>query len=348
MYRGNSFYPLLTACLMLFGDVVRATSFNVMSFNFFAMKHIISTTGQDDRINGFYETLKANYEKDLDVIIFQEVWSDIYKDMLINQLNSIGYYNTPILNVNHVPQNGGVVIFTKHLPEGIQMYEYKNTRGVDGLAAKGILYVRVSKNDQTFHVFGTHTQSDVDSSKASPDDTGSQATRKLQFLEMQEFIKAQDVEKDDVVIIAGDFNIYSQPNSENLDFLLSMSQYPKDLAATQFKDATFDKVHNKLVGMDGSAKAFGCESSYDDGSNYCSCCLPSHYDYILPFYNHKAPKTNNFTVVPMKTIRPLPICVNSFLARLGRYVSATSPFCSKSILVNHLSDHYAVVGEYVF
>jgi endonuclease/exonuclease/phosphatase family metal-dependent hydrolase len=128
-----------------------------------------------------------------DVVVFSEAW--LHPGTVAIGMGLAGF-------CNHVydkrEMNGsGLAIYSKY---PIEDYDFLNfgaySAGPDSLADKAVLYAKINKGGRWFHVFGTHTNAEVDHFE----------TRVLQYGIIRSFIKSKVIAKDELVLIAGDLN----------------------------------------------------------------------------------------------------------------------------------------------
>ncbi|MDX8361308.1 sphingomyelin phosphodiesterase [Cytobacillus sp. IB215316] len=249
--------------------------FKLLQHNVFLMPTYASSWGQKDRATFISE---ADYIKGQDAIIFNELYDNNSSKILLNNIAEEYPFQTPVLGrskdgwdetlghySNIVPEDGGVAIISKWpILEQIQ-YVFEEGCGVDYFANKGFVYVKVEKEDDYYHIIGTHAQAD---------DTGcgtdeANRIRKTQFQEIAEFITDKDVPLDEVLFIGGDFNV----NRYNVDEYQSLIDTLNVNEPTQFTghSSTFDPETNEIVAY-----------KFPDG-------YPRYLDYIFLEKNHKQP-----------------------------------------------------------
>jgi len=158
-------------------------------FLIFPSKHIRSTPRRAVEIPKWIEQNGSQY----DVVVFSEAW--LYPGTVASGMELAGF-------CNHVydkrEMNGsGLAIYSKY---PIEDYDFLNfgaySAGADSLADKAVLYARINKEGRKFHVFGTHTNAEVDQFE----------TRVQQYSIIRNFIKSKGILKDELVLIAGDLN----------------------------------------------------------------------------------------------------------------------------------------------
>ncbi len=144
------------------------------------------------------------FDGDPDVVLLQEIWSIKARDRLIKDLSqkypyckhpqTIGAGATAL-------QASGLMVFSKYPLEDFAFKEFTNGIGGDKAARKGIVGVRLTKNERHAAVFTTHLQA---GGKRDP------SVKPDQLRECNEFMrKFVDDREDEIVVLAGDFNIRS-------------------------------------------------------------------------------------------------------------------------------------------
>jgi sphingomyelin phosphodiesterase len=237
----------------------RAEELNVLAYNIYMRPTTLFINGQSVRA----ELLPAAV-KGYDVIIFSEAWDNAVRAKLLRGLRPEYPHATRILDKSATFKpggNGGVIIVSRWPIEAQDQEGYNDvSTGTDSLAAKGVLYARISKRGRRYHVFGSHTQADPTSKEA--------AVRVRQFQIMKRFIDSKRIPAQEAVIIGGDFNVdklkYPQQYQEMLRILDAVHPTPRG------HPATFDPKVNKVA--DKGATEF--------------------LDYVLYSRAHLRPKTS--------------------------------------------------------
>lgn len=137
-----------------------------------------------------------------DVVVLQELMDKKYRT-LVNQLmkEDFPYQYGPTMDSK--PLSGGTVIYSHWPILSKDSIIYKDCNKIDCGSAKGALYVQIKKGSTLYHIFGTHLQATEGISTAVAD----KAARERQFTQLLEFIKKQDIAKNQAVTIVGDLNI---------------------------------------------------------------------------------------------------------------------------------------------
>ena len=180
-------------------DFMNRNVLNVMAYNIQMLPFgVVSEPLPNER----GDLLPAQISPYQDVVIVEEAFDDGPRnDHLKPAMQAAGFpYKTGILN-NYFPWNGGVMIFSRWPIETTDEYDFAlcGPNAQDCLANKGIMYARINKMGKKYHVFGTH----LDAGSDQPDIDA----KTLQFREIREFIKVQNIPEDEAVIYGGDFNV---------------------------------------------------------------------------------------------------------------------------------------------
>jgi len=263
--------------------------FQILSHNVYMLsKNLYPNWGQNQRAQLI---ANADYVQNHDLIIFNELFDNEASNILLGGMKKEYPYQTPVLgrstkdwdetagSYSYVAlEDGGVSIVSKWpIVEQIQ-HVYKNGCGVEALSNKGFVYVKVMKNNEPFHVIGTHTQStdEILCSKGEPEDI-----RASQMNEIKDFISEKQIPEDEVVFIGGDLNVMKKTNEydemlQNLD--VSEPDHYKGF------NATWDPTTNAIA-----------NENYPD--------LNAQYlDYVFVEKNHAQPR--NWSIEAKKIRSP--------------------------------------------
>ncbi|KAG0001662.1 hypothetical protein BGZ80_009230 [Entomortierella chlamydospora] len=216
MKISTSLLPLALAAVATVPSFTAAknVTLSVLTNNLYLMSKILYPNwGQDTRAQLI---ANSDYIKYHDVIVFEECWDSSPCGILRNGLQSQYPYQTPTVGSTKsgwdstsgsyssmIPENGGVVIMSKWPITQKRQFIYKDACGADWFSLKGFAYVEINYQGTNIHVFGTHTQSD-DSACTSGQAAGDRAS---QLSSMRSYIDSLNIPSDELVIMAGDFNI---------------------------------------------------------------------------------------------------------------------------------------------
>jgi endonuclease/exonuclease/phosphatase family metal-dependent hydrolase len=169
-----------------------------------------------------------------DVIIFQEAFADSHRETMVEILSHPyhGYvYYTQVLGSDDAwEQDGGVIILSRWPIENGEGEE--RTFGdacygdlisgaeFDCLADKGVLYARINKLGQRYHIFGTHLD--------AGGEEGDRNAREQQLKIIAGFMSEQAIFGSEPVVIGGDFNIDDHEERQNITQILNVSGPPRE------------------------------------------------------------------------------------------------------------------------
>ncbi|MEI5905875.1 sphingomyelin phosphodiesterase [Bacillus spongiae] len=249
--------------------------FKLLQHNVYLLPTYITSWGQAERAKLIGE---ADYMKDQDAIILNELFDNSASEVLLSKLKeeypnqtpvsgrsksgwdeTLGYYS------NFVPEDGGVAIVSKWpIVEKVQ-YVYENGCGADYFANKGFVYAKIQKNNQFYHIIGTHAQAD-DTGCGSGEDA---EIRESQFQEIRDFVDGKNIPLDEVVFIGGDFNVIKNNDKEYASMLNTLNVAQPDEFAGH--SSSWDPETNSILAYE-----------YPDFG-------PQHLDYIFVEKDHAQP-----------------------------------------------------------
>jgi len=170
--------------------------------------------------------------------------------------------------------SGGVVIVSRYPFEIIEELPYGSVYARDdGLANKGVLFVKVKVEEQSVNIFASHTQ--------AWDDERSKSARWRQLEIMKRFIDEKKIAKTDIVLVAGDLNV------------------PKETDDYARMVQLFDSI-------DLNSEAPNSNPSFDHVSNFLASKGPSSggysttLDYILVCNEYRKPERASAKVLALK------------------------------------------------
>ena len=178
-----------------------------------------------------------------DVLLLQEAYSNRHRERRLAERADDYSYPSPVLGRDRgLAQDGGVVILSRWpIEDERQRLFGKLCDRSDCLADKGILYARIEKQGQAFHVFATHLQS----GRISRD------TRERQMSVLRDWIDALDLPADEPVLIGGDFNtdLFSDPDTGAFTSMTRIlgARHPEPPQGAEH-EPTYDPPTNALAG----------------------------------------------------------------------------------------------------
>ncbi|WP_133405629.1 sphingomyelin phosphodiesterase [Parashewanella tropica] len=213
------------------------------------------------------------YFHNYDVLAFEEQFDVAPTQALHKALKSEYPYQTTKLKKADKPLQAGIYLLSRYpiLKQASMIYNACN--GLQCLTSKGVIYVEIIKNGQKYHIFDTHTQSGTSAKDVQ--------ARMQQVVELETFIKSQQVPDKEPIIISGDFNIDMIHEQENYTDMLT-------LLNVTHPDST------------------GYPLTYDKDVNKWSDDEHSYVDYLMYDNAHLLPISSSLNVIePRSTIAPL-------------------------------------------
>lgn len=296
--------------------------------------------GQAKRVKEIIGKVQSN-SKNIDVVLFLEVFHKTQKDVLIDALDDIFPYFVEIPPMITRPASAGVVIMSKHPISDYSYRHFSMSRASDRLAAKGFLVSTIAHpllGDIWF--IGTHTQA-----------WSFEFTRQSQFFEIGDWIDTY-IPPNSKVIVAGDFNWDFHTQREGLRDSIGYDAFlPKLIGKRKYSSAK----DNELRGFDGTASEQGCGNEYfcnmcwSSGKENpglcklscpkpvkqpklgCSCCKEELLDYA--YIPGESQKPKSFTISVKVWKAPKPITFD-----LWKIPHLSRP----SVTTRDISDHYPV------
>lgn len=255
-------------------DTLNPSVINIWTYNPGFLKPVgFNDNEEDERVPLFHQGIPDN----MDIIVFQEFFERDLNIRLMDSLRprynyqSSNKHNEPVVPV--VGKEGGVRIISKFpiLEEKEVSFSANgciNQDIINGAANKGVKYVKINKLGQIIHVFGTHT-----------------GVQPCDFYVMANFIKTFTIPKDDVIVLAGDFNV-------------TLDQFTADAYNT------YQDVMDTLHAVEATYQSLSWDRPYKGtcwGYNHWNAgdeSEKSYIDYVLTSKNGKIPlKNNNYTQV---------------------------------------------------
>lgn len=167
---------------------------NVLAYNVWALLPGLVAKDTSDRLTEISKQLDG-----YDVIVFSELFENNRRETFLDRIRGQYPYQTQVVDRSGAIEDGGVLIVSRWPIEHEDQITFSDCDADDCLAAKGVMYARINKGGQKYHVFGSHTQAWTAAEN--------QATRAQQFSEIKAFMDQQNIPASDAVIIAGDLNV---------------------------------------------------------------------------------------------------------------------------------------------
>ena len=297
----------------------------------------IRYTGQEERMKRIPNVLVEQLDSisHVDVVAVQESIVNSLHSILRTGMKRAGFiYETKqlvgsLINLKLV--QGGLVIFSRYpiISQESLVFEGLCDRE-DCLSAKGVVYIKLYKENYFYHIFSLHLNS-----WESPK---SRKVRRGQMAEVSKFVTKMNIPKSEPVIMMGDFNVdmYSQQKQiRALLDLIGFEMLPRHKDTHPFSS---DPMTNQLMGIDDtsaySSDAFpgGCSDEYMRKLQ-CVCCPQEWLDYAVYSKNH-APLDKLSSWMMVVPVKDKSFEIN-FTITMKREIT-------------DLSDHYPLLSRYVF
>ncbi len=329
-----------------------AMEFAAVTYNVFSRPTVLSPDGQAERLAAIPSALASHTRlRSADTITLCEAFSGPHRTQLIGALKEQGWVHaTDVVGGGGLSMflNGGVLIVSKWPIDRQAQRVFSACAGSDCLASKGVVYARINKQGQCFHVLGMHLQAWGGETR--------DGVRVAQATEAAAFVQELGIPADEPVLYCGDLNVDAGSSPVQVQAVLdALSATCPDVQGTH--QYTSDPMSNSLVGRDGAAEHWGCATEYtsaftpDDvlaghhayqlrapaSQRACTKCPREFLDYVLWSSAHKRPASASLTVVPLTSNAPLVYPWARVLGMPTLWVQS-----------RELSDHYPVVGTFVF
>jgi hypothetical protein len=213
------------------------------------------------------EVMYKAIPKNMDVLIFQELFEPAQVNKILNDLKPWYPYHTGQHNrilINNIGQDGGVRIVSRYpiLEEKEISFSENGCVPTDFFslfANKGVKYAKINKHGQILHVFGTHT-----------------SLQPCDLYVMGKFIADMNLPENEVVIMGGDYNVDMNRIKNGSD------DYPIMLDTLNALEPTYLTFLND--------RSYSATTS---GLSHMYCCNPEgrqHLDYVFVSGKHKMPR----------------------------------------------------------
>lgn len=166
----------------------------VLTYNTWALLPGLEAKNTGNRLDTI-----AQYMKNYDVVVFQEVFDPILTAQFRSKVAKEYPYLTEIPWKLGKILTGGSFIASRWPIEAQDAVVYDACRADGCLAGKGVNYAKVRKGSHAYHIFGTHTHA-----YTTADDI---RVRFAQLNQMKQIIESKNIPYEEPVILAGDFNV---------------------------------------------------------------------------------------------------------------------------------------------
>jgi endonuclease/exonuclease/phosphatase family metal-dependent hydrolase len=174
------------------------------------------------------------YVRGYDVVVLQEAFADEQRNLMLEALQEEYPYHTRPLGENeYFSHNGGVMILSRWPIADEANRVFEGCAGSDCMVKKGVVHAVIQREGERVHVFGLHLQAQKEYS----------AERVAQFAQVQEFIESRDLAADELVLVAGDFNVDFYSDELDGEFTGLTTELGLELPQGDLK-ASYDKATN--------------------------------------------------------------------------------------------------------
>jgi len=184
-------------------------NFNVLAYNVWALLPGIVSKDVSERLN-----LLKNKVKGYDAIVFSELFDNSRRETFLNGLKTEYPYQTRVVDRSGSVEDGGVLIVSRYPIDAESQIAFNACDAEDCMSAKGVMYAKINKGGNPYHVFGSHTQAWTSAEN--------QATRLSQFQQMRDFIDSRNISTSEPVIIAGDLNVDKENFPQEYNTMLNV------------------------------------------------------------------------------------------------------------------------------
>jgi len=297
-----------------------ANQLTLISYNIYGRPFSISHDGQNERSCHIPRAL-VDAHPETDVVVISEGFTPgcFPDDVTLRQLFKFyGFpYSTTTVGDSTSSAltfiNGGVYIVSRWpiVTEKSVIFKHYTTWEADRFSRKGVMYAKINKNGQFYHVFGTHLQ--------AQESAENDRVRVQQAGEFKTFSESLNMSPTDRVIYAGDLNaewINNPTHVQDIANALDAVLIPKSSSSHPYtEDGMINNIAEKKTNQ-------------------------FWLDYIMYPKKHQAPKNPTMTSLVLLTDKPFDMCFSATLQ--PHYVFPDSDFCEKSKSSRHLSDHFPV------
>ena len=232
---------------------------NVLAYNVWALLPGIASKSVSERLHQLKDKLNG-----YDAIVFSELFDNARREVFLSALKQEYPYQTKVVDRSGSLEDGGVLVVSRWPIDKEQQTTFSQCDAEDCLSAKGVIYAKINKNGNPYHIFGTHTQ--------AWSQEKNQLTRAKQFEQMRGFIDNQYINGNEPVIIAGDLNV------DKINFPQEYEQMLRTLIAEEVP------------------RSGGYPYTFDGAVNAWSNDKAENLDYVLYSLSHLTP-VNAFSQV---------------------------------------------------
>ncbi len=182
---------------------------NVLAYNVWALLPGIVSKSVSERLNLLKDKLNG-----YDAIVFSELFDNSRRETFLNALKTEYPYQTNVVDRSGSVEDGGVLIVSRYPIDSESQIAFNACDAEDCMSAKGVIYAKINKGGNPYHIFGSHTQAWTSAEN--------QATRLSQFQQMRDFIDSRNISTSEPVIIAGDLNVDKEDFPQEYNTMLNV------------------------------------------------------------------------------------------------------------------------------
>ncbi len=211
-------------------------SLKILSWNIQMLPRGVKGNNKAKRARIIAEELKQRH---YDVIVFQELFYQRSRAILLKQLKEKYPHQTRVLNKKSISfkTNGGVLILSKYPITETREITYRQKSGPDRLSRKGALLATLEVRGKKVQVIGTHLQA-----------FGKKEIMYGQYQQLHDELLKPSLLPNVPQIICGDFNTLKEvpaqvPASLPANFEERIARYPVMLETLQAEDGPLKGTH---------------------------------------------------------------------------------------------------------
>jgi endonuclease/exonuclease/phosphatase family metal-dependent hydrolase len=238
---------------------------NVLAYNVWALLPGIVSRSVGERLNLLKDKLNG-----YDAIVFSELFDNSRRETLLNALKTEYPYQTQVVDRSGSVEDGGVLIVSRYPIDSESQIAFSACDAEDCMSAKGVIYAKINKGGNPYHIFGSHTQAWTAAEN--------QATRLSQFQQMRDFIDSRNISISEPVIIAGDLNVDKEDFPQEYNTMLSVLNAEEVPRSGGYKYTADGRINN-----------------WTDGD-------PEILDYVLYSTAHLTPTSSSAKVLVPRSI----------------------------------------------
>lgn len=170
---------------------------SVLAWNVWLRPTTLFGNGQRRRVERMPELVAGH-----DVLVLSEAFDDDEREVLLERLRPEYPHASRIVGEDKfLCQDGGVIVVSRWPIVAEAQEVYTDYSGSDGWSDKGVLWVRILKHGRPWNLVATHMQAGPQSN------AGKVAIREKQLSQIQRFLGARGIPRDEPVLFAGDLNV---------------------------------------------------------------------------------------------------------------------------------------------